>query len=150
MSSATEAVRLVRAVAEGLVRRAAAAAERRPLALVEQLACRVDDSYASGYQQGPVRGCANLERLLPLRVGGPDPACLQRPGRAEGDRGLDLVGRGRIDLDPWPPAFVEHPRQRPDAVLGVKAQARLPLHLDLVRGVLLRDVVPLRAHPRLV
>src|SRR6266487_2158214 len=50
----------------------------------------------------------------------------QGAGRTARDCGLDLVGAGRVDLDPRPPAVVEHLRQRADAVLRVVAEAWLP------------------------
>jgi hypothetical protein len=49
-ASALEAVRLVRAVAERLVGRAAAAAERGPLAFIEDVAGGVDDPHSSSYE----------------------------------------------------------------------------------------------------
>src|SRR6266487_4003937 len=149
VASATEVVLLVRAVAERLVGRTAAAAKRRLFALVENGAFGVEDPHAPGDEQWPVRGCAKLERLLPCRRRCSDPARSQCTGGTARDCGLDLVGRRRVDLDPRPPAVVEHLRQRADTVLRVIAEARFPLDHDLVRGVLLREFVPLRAHPRL-
>ena len=52
-ASALEAVRLVRAVAERLVGRAAAAAERGPFAFVEDVAVGVDDPHASTDEERP-------------------------------------------------------------------------------------------------
>src|SRR5437588_11092499 len=150
MASATEAVLLVRAVAERLVARAAAATKGGLLALVENGAFGVEDPNAPGDEQWPVRGCAKLERLLPLRRWDADPAGSQGARWTTRDRRLDLVGRRRVDLDPRPPAVVEHLRQRTDAVLRVVTEPRLPLDDDLVGRVLLREVVPLRARSRRV
>src|SRR5438270_12954408 len=63
--SATKAVRLVRAVAERLVTRSAAAAERGSLAFVENGAVRVENPHAAGDEKRPVFGGLDLGRLLP-------------------------------------------------------------------------------------
>ena len=63
------------------------------------------------------------------------------------DSGLNLVGRGSVDLDPRAPAVVEHLRQRANAVVRMGAETRLPFDHDLVGRVLLHKLVPTRAHP---
>src|SRR5438093_1601940 len=77
-SSAFEADRLVRAVAERFVAGTAATAEGRLLALVEDGAVRGDDAHAARDEQGPVRRRANLRWALSLRDEGPDATCSQR------------------------------------------------------------------------
>src|SRR4029078_13222027 len=73
-ASGTKAVLLVRAIAEGLVGRTAAAAERRPLTLVQKNAVGVDDSHVAGREQGAICGCAELEWLFRSRRRRTEPA----------------------------------------------------------------------------
>src|SRR5438045_1986277 len=92
-ASATETILLVRAVAEGLVARTAAAAERRLVAFVEDGALTVEDAHASRDEQRSVLGGANLERLFARRGRNAEPACSQGAGRTSRHRGLHLVCR---------------------------------------------------------
>src|SRR2546426_2011332 len=93
-----EAVLLVRAVAERLVRRAAAAAERSPFALVENAAFGVEDAHTAGDEQWSVRRCTKLERLPAWRRRDADPARSQGSGRTARNCRLDLVGRRSVTL----------------------------------------------------
>src|SRR6266508_505777 len=144
--SALEAVRLVRAVAERPVARSAAATERGPLALVEDVAVGVEDADAAPEEEWAAGRGANLERLRTLRQAAAEPPRAQRPGRAARDGRLDLVGRSRVGLHPGPSVAIEHLRQPLDAVQRVVAEARLPLDHDLVARVLLHDRIPARGH----
>src|SRR5436189_5528434 len=130
--SAREAVCLVRAVAEGLVRRAPAAAERGALALVEDRSVGVEDAHAAADEQRSVRRSANLERLRAQRALPFEPAGAERARGAEVDGALDVIGGRGVGRHPGPAAAIEDLRQRVHAVLRMKAEARLPLDDDLV------------------
>src|SRR6266516_5244222 len=135
----------MRPVAEGLVARTTAATQGGPLALVENSAVRRDDTHSPGDEQGPVCGCAKLERLLSLRWLGPDAARAQRTGGTAGDCRFDLVRRRRVHHHPGAPIGIEDLRQRADAVVGVVAKAGIPLDDDLFGRVFLHVLVT-RAH----
>src|SRR4051794_20162243 len=123
--SATEAVLPVSAVAERLVRRAAAAAERGPVALVQQAPVGRDDADAAAHEQRAVLRGAHLE--LVARHGRPaGPAGAQCPGRAPCDGRLHLAGGRGLDLNPRAPGRIEDLRQRAGARLGGGTQARPP------------------------
>jgi len=89
------------AVAEGLVLRRAAAAQRGARVLPNQVAVRVDDANGAANEERAVR--ARLDRrfrgwlFLQPAV---EAAVVERAGRATLDRSRDSVCVGRVDDDP--------------------------------------------------
>ena len=126
LRSAMEVVRPMGAVAERLVSGSPAAAERRSLAFVEEVALGVDDAHAAGDEQRPVLGGADLFTASGARCTNAEPPRPQRTGGAPSNRVLDLVRRRCVHFDPRPPPLVEHLRQRTNTVAGVEAQAAAP------------------------
>src|SRR5436190_8226553 len=126
----------VAAVAERLVARGAAAAERDARVFSDHGPVVAEDAQAATQEEGPVR--ARLDRrflghlFLRPAVEPPEVEC---PGRTRSHRLRDLVRVRRVHRDPRPGIGVEHLRQCANAVLHVDAQARLPRDLDSLAGV---------------
>ena len=79
----------------------------------------------------------------------PERSRAQRARRALRDGGVDLVRGGELEPHPRPGVRIEDLGQRPDAVVRVKAQPRLPLDDDLV-GRVLPDPPGLASHAPMV
>src|ERR671924_873971 len=114
-------------VAERLVLRGAAAAEREPRVQPDQPSLVIDDPQAPADTERAV--WAHVDRRLRLRFLLRTPveaAEVERAGRTGENRRGDGVGIGGIDVYPWPPPRVEHPTEPSDAVPAMDAGLRLP------------------------
>ncbi len=115
------------AVAEGLVLRRAATAQRYARVFPNQLAVRANDANGAADEEGAVR--ARLDRHVLLRLllaSAVETAVVERPGRTGLDRGRDGVCVRRVDDDPGPRLWNEHLGQPAHAVAHVNAEPRLP------------------------
>jgi hypothetical protein len=97
------------AVAEGLVLRRAAAAERYSCVFPNQVAVRVDDPNGAADEERAIRARLDrrFRRLLFLAPA-IETAVVERAGRAALDRSRDGVCLGRVDGDPGPRLWIEH------------------------------------------
>src|SRR5215213_3657992 len=95
-----EAVALVAAVAERLVRGAAAAAERCFVAFVDDGTVAVHDPHIAADEQRPVGDDSELGLLCVTGDALAGAARAQRARRAARDGGLDVLGTRRLDVDP--------------------------------------------------
>ena len=124
------------AVAEGLVLRRAAAAQRDARVLPNQPAVRIDDANGAADEERAVR--TRLDRRFFLRLllaSAIETAVVERAGRTSLDRGRDPVCVGRVDDDPGPRLWNEHLGQPAHAIAHVDAEPRLPQDLDRIAGV---------------
>jgi len=124
------------AVAEGLVLRRAAAAQRGARVLPNQVAVRVDDANGAADEERAVR--ARLDRCFRRWLflqSAVEAAVVERAGRAALDRSRDGACIGRVDDDPGPRLWNEDLRQPAHAVAHVDAEARLPQDFDRIARV---------------
>lgn len=115
------------AVAEGLVLRRAATAQRYARVFPNQLAVRANDANGAADEERPVRTrlhCRLRRSLfLPPAI---ETAVVERAGRTGLDRGRDSVCVGRVNDNPGPRLWNEHPGQPAHAVAHMDAEPRLP------------------------
>src|SRR5262245_43352869 len=134
--SALEADAQVAAVAERLVSRPAAAAEREARVFAKDVPVWVLDPEASAEEERPVRPRHDLRRILRLLLRpAVKPTKMERAGRTRENRLGDLVGLGGAHVDPRATLRVEDRAEPPDAFPRVDAEPRLPVDLDPFVGV---------------
>ena len=124
------------AVAEGLVLRRAAAAQRDARVLPNQVAVRVDDANGPADEERAVR--TRLDRGFLRRLflsAAIETTVVERAGRTGLDCSRDSVCIGCVDDDPGPRLRNEDLRQRVHAVAHVNAEPRLPQNLDRIADV---------------
>src|SRR5580692_3849695 len=115
------------AVAERLVGRCTAPAERHSRVLPDQRVVLTEDPDVAADEQRAVR--AFLDRsFLRYRLLGPavQAAEVQRARRTALDHVADLAGRSVVHDDPRPTLIVEHGRKAPQAFADMDAERRLP------------------------
>jgi hypothetical protein len=124
------------AVAEGLVLRRAAATQRHARVLPNQLAFRVDDANEAANEERSVRTRLDRRVLLWLLLASAiKAAVVERAGRTSLDRRRDSVCVRRVDDDPGPRLWNEHPGQPAHAVAHMNAEPWLPQDLDRIAGI---------------